>query len=300
MTRRATLPSARSSSVTVWPALRLEVVEDRRRRRSNWSLVRRRSRGSLAGLEPGRRPPASPASTSPNRRPRYGVGAARRSAMKITNATKRFIATPASKDRRASDQQRCADERARIVRVVAVLALELDEAADRQPVERVERLAVDARGPWPAAGSRCRTRGRGRSPGGRSTKWPSSWTSTRLPRITKKRTMVIEVWRSRVMRAIPTGPRRERGPDLGIERDELVEVGRLVGAVPEPVDRVLEQRAGCPGSRACRRGTGRRRPRRRRSAQPSRASRSGPPRGRCAGPGSAPRRALGSRAGRPR
>ncbi len=96
-------------------------------------------------------------------------------------------------------------ERARIVGVVAVLAFELDEPADRQPVERVERPArwpgleqrlvrvgVDAgpclggreiclvtgdviglgaarrRGPWPAAGSRSRTRGPGRRPGGRS------------------------------------------------------------------------------------------------------------------------------------
>src|SRR5439155_9751329 len=32
-------------------------------------------------------------------------------------------------------------ERARIVRLVAVLTLELDEPADRQPVERVQRLA---------------------------------------------------------------------------------------------------------------------------------------------------------------
>ena len=39
--------------------------------------------------------------------------------------------------------QRRADERARVVRL-AVLALEPDEAADRQPVERVERLALRA------------------------------------------------------------------------------------------------------------------------------------------------------------
>ena len=50
-------------------------------------------------------------------------------------------------------------ERARVVGVVAVLALELDEAADRQPVERVEGLAASSAGPSPAAGSRSRTRG---------------------------------------------------------------------------------------------------------------------------------------------
>ena len=46
--------------------------------------------------------------------------------------------------------QPCADERARVVGLVAVLALELHEPADRQPVERVERLALgpqDLR-PW--------------------------------------------------------------------------------------------------------------------------------------------------------
>ena len=46
----------------------------------------------------------------------------------------------------------CAGERARIVGLVAVLALELDEPADRQPVERVERLAAVAAAPCARGG----------------------------------------------------------------------------------------------------------------------------------------------------
>ena len=74
-------------------------------------------------------------------------------------------------DARDEDQeprpQRLRRERARVALGVAVFALELDEPTDRQPVQRVERLPVRLGGPWPVAGTRSRTRARGRWPAGR-------------------------------------------------------------------------------------------------------------------------------------
>ena len=52
-------------------------------------------------------------------------------------------------DHELASSRPCARERARIVGSVAVLALQLDEAADRQPVERVEGLALRAQDPGP-------------------------------------------------------------------------------------------------------------------------------------------------------
>ena len=75
--------------------------------------------------------------------------------VKITNARSRFIEDARDQDAEL-DRQPGTRERARVVGVVAVLALELDEAADRQPVERVQRAL--------AAG--CRARGRLEERGG--------------------------------------------------------------------------------------------------------------------------------------
>ena len=63
--------------------------------------------------------------------------------MKIRNARSEVHHHAGDEDDQLG-RQRCADERARVAAVVAVLALEPDEAADRQPVQRVERLAVRA------------------------------------------------------------------------------------------------------------------------------------------------------------
>ena len=98
----------------------------------------------------------------------------------------------------------------------------------------------------------------------------------------------------------PDGAAREGGADLGVERDERVDVGRLVAARRRSARPRPRAGAGCPGSRACRRGTGRPPPRRRRSGPRTRGSRSGRRRARCAAPGSAPRRARGSPAAPPR
>ena len=63
--------------------------------------------------------------------------------VKIAKASSRFITTPATRMPELG-RQRLRGERARVVGGVAVLAFELDEPADRQPVERVERLALRA------------------------------------------------------------------------------------------------------------------------------------------------------------
>ena len=100
---------------------------------------------TLTMTSPGWRPavpPASPAATATTRSPIVG-SPSQAMPVKIANASRTFI-----DDARDEDQQlgRVAlrGERARIVGVVAVLAFELDEAADRQPVERVEGLALRA------------------------------------------------------------------------------------------------------------------------------------------------------------
>ena len=72
--------------------------------------------------------------------PTYGA-ASQAIEVKMTSDRSRFITTPATRMITLTGS-RARDERARVVGVVAVLALELDEAADRQPVQRVERLAA--------------------------------------------------------------------------------------------------------------------------------------------------------------
>ncbi len=189
--------------------------------------------------------------------------------------------------------RRCARERARIVRLVAVLALELHEAADRQPVERVERLALRAEDLRPRREADPELEDADLGQLRAVTKWPSSWMSTSAPRIRMNRTIVMIDWSSSVMRPHRSG--REGGADLEVEGDEALDVGRLVGSPAEAARRPPRAGAGCRGSRGSRRGSGRRRPRRPRSARPTRADPCGPPRARCAAPGTAPRRARGSR-----
>ena len=139
------------------------------------------------------------------------------------------------------DRQPRAREGARVVGVVAVLALELDEAADRQPVERVQRARRLVSSSRPSRGTRrpraCRARSRaaararppgGRGPGGSGlprprtlarggkpmpnsstrtfaqravTKWPSSWIRTSAPRIRMNSRTVTIDWAKPIMRA---------------------------------------------------------------------------------------------------
>ena len=95
-------------------------------------------------VSPASRPAASagePACTSANVRPPCGV-ASQAIPKKMTKARRRFMPTPATQDDELLPEA-LHRERARIVGV-AVLALEADEAADRQPVQGVERLALRA------------------------------------------------------------------------------------------------------------------------------------------------------------
>ena len=86
-----------------------------------------------------------------------------------------------------------------------------------------------------------------------------------------KRAIVIAPWMMAMLSpTLPGRPRfparsrrRERVPDLAVEGDELVDPRRLVRARPRSVPRLAREGARCPGSRASRPGTGRRRPRRR-------------------------------------
>ena len=96
---------------------------------------------------------------------------------------------------------------------VAVLALELDEAADRQPVQRVQRLAAPSRRTFGRGRRerRCRTRGRrharDRAVSAIAAKWPSSWISTSTPRMRTNSRIVIADWTSADHAdAPPTGP----------------------------------------------------------------------------------------------
>ena len=63
--------------------------------------------------------------------------------MKMTNASRKFIDDAGDQDQQAR-RQALAEKARGIVGRVAVLALELHEAADRQPVERVDGLALVA------------------------------------------------------------------------------------------------------------------------------------------------------------
>ena len=99
------------------------------------------------------------------------------------------------------------------------------------------RPSTFARGGKPIPNSRTRTRAQRAV-----TKWPSSWISTSAPRMTMNRTIVIaDCAIADHADDAPDGPAREGGADLGVERDERVDVGRLVAALAEPLDRGLEQ-----------------------------------------------------------
>ena len=147
-----------------------------------------------------------------------------------------FITTPATR-MTSLPAGRCADERARVVRGVAVLALELHEAADRQPVEGVERLALRAQDLRPRRKPDPELEDPHAGQTG-ETKWPSSWTSTRAED-RKNRTTVMSAWRSRSSGA-PDRARGEGRADLGVEGDRAPRGLALVRARPEPVDRGLE------------------------------------------------------------
>ena len=92
---------------------------------------------------------------------------------KMSHASRKFMTTPASRMHEAGAQS-LVDEGARVGRF-ALLPFQAHEAADGQPVERVDRLRAAMEDRAPAAGSRCRTRGPARRPRRAMTKWPSSW-----------------------------------------------------------------------------------------------------------------------------
>ena len=132
-------------------------------------------------------------------------------------------------------------ERARVVGAVAVLALELHEAADRQPVERVDGLALVAQdlGPRREADAELQ-HADVREPGGDEVAelvddhegaQDEDEQDDRDDRLHESG------------HACPSdGAGRERGPDLGVERDELVEVrAGVAGGPAEPLDGRLEQ-----------------------------------------------------------
>ena len=162
-----------------------------------------------------------------------------------------------------------------------------------QRVSPFERRTL-ARGGKPMPNSRTRT------PASRAvTKWPSSWMTTseaEHPEEDDDRDERLEDGRGH--RARRRRPGRERGADLRVERDELID-GRAPGRrrrrtghgrLEEPgdageVERAVEEPGDGDLVGGDERGRGPR-------------ARSGPPRGRSGGPGTAPRPGRGSRAGR--
>ena len=128
-------------------------------------------------------------------------------------------------------------------------------------------------------------------------KWPSSWNRTRPPSTMMNSRIVTTVSMRPVKRHLRWGRSRTRREPRGRASTSAGTSGAGSGPGRRSGRRPPRAGAGCRGSRGCRRGTGRRPPRRRRSAPPRPAGRGGRPRGRSGGPGSAPRRARGSRAG---
>ena len=122
----------------------------------------------------------------------------------MTNARRTFISTPATRIV-SFLRQALVRERAWVVGVGAVLALELHEAADRQPVERVERLALvpqDLRARWeadPELEDADVRKARAVK------KWPSSWMTTRAPRMKMNRTIVMIDCRKPVTQVLRSG-----------------------------------------------------------------------------------------------
>ena len=159
-------------------------------------------------------------------------------------------------------RERRADERARIVRV-AVLALEPDEAADRQPVERVERLALrpeDLR-PGREPDPELVDADAGQAGDHEVAELVDDDEHAEHQHEDDDRDRALD---DRAHRAGLMGdPCRAVGrPDLGVEGDQLIEVRCLVGTATRTARRPPRASGRSPGSRACRRGSARRRPRR--------------------------------------
>ena len=169
----------------------------------------------------------------------------------MTNARSRFIATPATRMISLTGSAG-PDERAWVVRV-AVLALEPDEAADRQPVEGVEGLALAsartfARGGKPIPNSWTRT------PARRAVmKWPSSWIDHEHAEHEDEdddrdqRSGEIE---SERVSDQATAPVAKAARTSASRATRVVDVGGLVRLPRRSARRPPRAGAGCPGSRA--------------------------------------------------
>ena len=115
--------------------------------------------------------------------------------------------------------------------VVAVLALELDEAADRQPVERVERLALRAQdlGARREADAELEDADAGEARGDEVTELVDHHEGAQDQEEQDDRDDRLE---DAHQAAPPTGPVAYVGADVGVERDQLVDV--RVAAAPTP------------------------------------------------------------------
>ena len=184
--------------------------------------------------------------------------------VKMSHASRKLIDDAGEEDAEARPQA-LADEGARIDRF-ALLPFQAHEAADGQPVERVDRLLAAVQRRARAAGSRCRTRGRATPARRAMTKWPTSWTSTSATRMASRTTMLMRPssdpcarCRRRARDARLTRP----GAHLRVEGLELVGPSAC-GAAAEARHRFADQGGDAGEAEAARPGTAprRRRPRR--------------------------------------